>query len=144
MDYKNNREDSPKYYEQEFSIGFSFGDLEEDCDYGNKEDYDYDQKEDCDYGKKEDYDFGGNEDCEVYGKDDYEYGKKEDCCREMMEEAFKEGFEKGKEKGFEKGCKVGYEKAKYQLFEYMKKNKCCLKCRKRHCRKTCSCKKHFC
>lgn len=59
----------------------------------------------------------------------------------MMEKVFKEGFEKGKYEGYKKGCRDGYERAKRQLIEYMKKNKCCFKCRKSHHKHHC-CKKH--
>ena len=84
----------------------------------------YDEDE-CGSIKKEkynfDFEFDIDESNECFIKD-MENTNSEECeeWEEVYEEGFKEGF------------KEGYEKAKREVIVYMKKNKCCIKCKPKY------------
>ena len=69
--------------------------------------------------KKENYNF------------DFEFDIDEanECFIRDMENTNSEECEEVYEDGFKDGFKEGYEKAKQEVVVYMKKNKCCLKCK---------------
>ena len=59
----------------------------------------------------------------------------EDCneeCSEDCEGVYEEGFEEG----FKEGFKEGFETGKKQIFAFLKKNNCCIKCKPK-CKHNC-------
>ncbi|AWK52066.1 hypothetical protein DIC82_14055 [Clostridium beijerinckii] len=87
-----------------------------------------DNKRDCKSYKEEEF--------ESIDEMDYCFDEKKDCFTDIMEEVY--------DRAFEKGSKEGYEKAQKQLLEFMKKNKCCIKCCKGNSRKRTCCKRRCC
>jgi flagellar biosynthesis/type III secretory pathway protein FliH len=61
-----------------------------------------------------------------------------DCCSDEKKDYFIDMIEEIYKEGFERGCKQGYKKAIKEVLEFMKKNKCCIKCSKRRIK----CSKH--
>lgn len=121
-------------------------------------DYQFDEKEFKCYSDEDEYDFSEEIDCGMdfsFEEMNNNYDEKKNNCYEknnnrneeknnnnekkicitkIVEEAYKAGFEKGKAKGIKKGCKVGHEMAVKQLLKFMKKNRCCIRCRKCRCK----------
>ena len=73
-------------------------------------------EDECEYESIDNKDFDFDE-CFI---NDVGCNDNEDC-----DEVYKEGFYEG----FYEGFKNGYEKAKKEVLIYMKKNKCCIKCK---------------
>ena len=81
-----------------------------------------------------------NNESEFMGCYEYEYESIKDenldcdyeCDFDEADEYFTNELEnirkEGYEKGYKNGYKDGYEKAKQEILDYMKKNKCCIKC----------------
>ncbi len=45
-------------------------------------------------------------------------------------DGYRDGYEKGYEDGYEQGCKDGYERAKQEVLDYIRANRCkCNPCR---------------
>ena len=56
----------------------------------------------------------------------YNDGYKQGYC-----DGFKDGREKGRVEGFQAGCKAGQEKAKQDVLDFIRRNRCC--CRRNCC-----------
>ena len=76
-------------------------------------------EDECGSIEKENYNF------------DFEFDIDEanECFIKDMENSNSEECEEVYEEGFKEGFKEGYEKAKQEVVVYMKKNKCCIKCK---------------
>ena len=72
----------------------------------------------CDFDLNLDFEFDINE-TDEYFTNELENIHNED--NEDNEESYQEGYQDG--------YKDGYEKAKQEVLDYMKKNKCCIKCK---------------
>lgn len=68
-----------------------------------------------------DFDIDMDEEDECFTEEDF-MNDMANTCSEDMVKIYKEGF------------KAGYEKARQEVLVYMKKNKCCIKC-KHHCKR---------
>ena len=60
---------------------------------------------------------------------EFDIDEASECFIKDMDSTNSEEWEEVYEEGFKDGFKEGYEKAKQEVVVYMKKNKCCIKCK---------------
>jgi flagellar biosynthesis/type III secretory pathway protein FliH len=81
--------------------------------------------------KNKNYNFDFDIDIDIDEKDECFINnmKKDECFINNMKKDDNEDCEELFKEGFIEGFKEGYEKAKREVLVYMKKNKCCIKCK---------------